>query len=431
MKRGNIFLTHISRLTFILRALRYRNYRLFFFGQGVSLVGSWMQLVTVSWLVYRLTSSAFLLGVVAFASQVPAFIFSPFAGVLADRFNRKAILMITQALAMVQAAILAYLALFGIIRVWQIITLSLAAGLINAFDAPVRQAFVLDMVEDKKDLGNAIALNSLIFNSAKLIGSSLAGVLLVFINEGVCFLINAISFLAVIIALAAMKIKIGYRVHARSRVLDELRDGFVYVGRHVPIRSILLLVTVLSLLGMSYMVLMPVIAKNILGGGAQTLGFLIGSIGLGALVGALYLASRTQLAGLQDIIFWASVVFGAALVAFSFSRVFWISFFLMAIAGFSMIAQMVASNTLLQNLSEYSKRGRVLSFYTTAFMGMMPFGSLFAGACAAKIGAPITLCISGLLCVIAALFFGTKRKVLTAAIETVRKEEEPAPFLVP
>lgn len=420
MQRRNFLSKKADSLKFIVRALRSRNYRLFFAGQGVSLIGSWMQLLTVSWLVYRLTNSAFLLGIVAFSSQAPACFLSPFAGVLADRWNRKTILIVTQTMAMLQALVLAVLAFQGIIQVWHIITLSLAMGFINAFDAPVRQAFVIDLVENKEDLNNAIALNSLIFNSAKLFGSSLAGMLLVFLKEGMCFLLNALSFLAVIFALRAMRIKTSSAQRENKRVLYELKEGCVYVWRHTFIRYILMLVSLTSLVGTSYVVVMPVVAKEILSGGVRTLGFLMGAAGLGALAGALYLASRKNAAGLEKVIFIASLVFGAGLVVFSFSRSFYLSLALIACVGFGLIAQMVSSNTLLQNLTEHSKRGRVMSFYTVAFMGMTPFGSLLAGSLAGKIGAPATLCISGLCCIGGALFFATKLPTMRKTFRPVK-----------
>ncbi|MDD5194654.1 MAG: MFS transporter [Candidatus Omnitrophica bacterium] len=399
-------------MKFILRALRSRNYRLFFMGQGISLIGSWMQLLAVSWLVYRLTDSAFILGLVAFSSQAPSCFLSPFAGVLADRWNRKYILIVTQGLAAVQALALAILAFSGSIQVWQIVFLSLLMGFINAFDAPVRQAFVIDLVEKEEDLNNAIALNSLIFNSAKLFGASLAGIFLALVGEGMCFLINAFSFLAVIFALVAMKIKVDSRRVKDKHVLRELKEGFLYVVKHPSIRYILMLVTLISVTGMPYMVLMPIVAQKTLAGGAHTLGFLMGASGLGALAAGIYLARRQGVAGLERIIFYAALIFGGGLVAFSFSRSLYISLLLLPLVGFGMITQMVSSNTLLQTLSEHTKRGRVMSFYIIAFMGMTPFGSLFAGGLAAKIGASATILISGLCSIAGALLFGSRLRVM-------------------
>lgn len=395
-------------LKFILRALRYRNYRLFFIGQLISLTGSWMQIIAVSWLVYRVTNSALLLGLIAFTTQIPIFFISPFAGVLADRWNRRHVLVITQTLAMIQALILAILTFFGIVSLWHIIILSVFMGLVNAFDVPVRQAFIVDMVENKKDLSNAIALNSFIFNGARLIGASIAGILIAIIGEGMCFLLNSLSFLAVIAALLAMKIKPKKIRDTNKHILYELKDGFNYVYSSLPIRSILLLVSLISLVGMSYMIIMPIFAKDILKGGAQTLGFLMGATGLGAVLGAVYLASRKDIHGLEKNIFIATIIFGAGLAAFSFSRFLWLSALLMLCVGFGMMMQVASSNTLLQHLTHDDKRGRVMSFYAIAFMGMAPFGSLLAGTLASSIGAPLTLLISGCSCILGSIIFANK-----------------------
>lgn len=403
-------------LKFILRALRYRNYRLFFTGQSISLVGSWMQIVTMSWLAYRLTNSAFLLGVIGFTSQIPIFLISPFAGVLADRWNRKSILLITQTLAMTQAFILAALSFIGVIEVWHIILLSIFIGLVNAFDAPARQAFVVNMVENKEDLGNAIALNSLIFNAARLIGGSLAGIVIALSGEGMCFLLNGLSFLAVIVALWAMKVEITEVKRERKHVLLELKEGLIYVFNFASIRYILLLVTLISLVGMPYTVLMPVFAKDILSGGANILGFLMGTAGLGAIAGAVYLAGREKVIGLERIIPVATIIFGIGLIAFSFSRFIWVSLLLMLLAGFGVMVQIASCNTVLQNLTHDDKRGRVMSFHTIAFMGMAPFGSLLIGSLAGRIGAQSTLLISGFCCILGALFFAGKISLLREAI---------------
>ena len=365
-------------------------------------------MMAMSWLVYRLTNSAFILGVIGFTSQIPAFFLTPFAGVLADRWNRKRILVITQTLAMIQAFILAVLAFKGIIAVWHIIILSIFVGLVMAVDAPVRQTFVVDMVERREHLGNAIALNSLIFNSARLIGPMLAGIIIAAAGEGVCFLLNGISFLAVIVALLVMKTNQVRPLEKPKHVLHELRDGFRYAYGHLSIRYILLLTALISILGMSYTVVMPIMAKEILGGGARTLGFLMGAAGLGALGGGIYLASRETAQGLEKIISKATIIFGLGLIAFSFSRLLWLSLLLMLCVGFGMIIQMVSSNTLLQHLTADNKRGRVMSFFTIAGMGMMPLGSLLAGSLASKIGSPHTLLITGFFCLLGSFFFASK-----------------------
>lgn len=401
---------------FVLRALRYRNYRLFFIGQSISLTGSWMQVVTVSWLAYRLTNSAFLLGLIGFTSQIPVFILAPFGGVLADRWNRKNIVIVTQILAMIQALVLAFLSFTGTIAVWHIIALSIFIGLVNAFDMPVRQALVVDMVENKKDLGNAIALNSLIFNGARLIGSSLAGIIIAIVGEGMCFLINGVSFIAVVFALLAMRIRPIKRKEGAGNVLQEFKEGFTYAFRSIAIRHILLLIMLISTMGMSYAVLMPVMARDILLGGAHTLGFLMGAAGLGALVGALYLASKRNIEGLTRAISRGSVIFGVCVIIFSFSRNVHLSLLLMLCIGFGLMIQTVSSNTLLQNITDDDKRGRVMALYAIAFIGMMPFGSLLAGGLASRFGAPSTLLISGLFCITGSLFFAARLPVIREAV---------------
>lgn len=392
-------------LKFLVRAFKYRNYRLFFAGQSVSLIGTWMQIIAMSWLVYRLTNSAFLLGAVGFASQIPIFLLTPFAGVFADHFDRKRILIITQTFSMIQALVLTILAFANVIAIWQLFALGTLLGVINAFDIPARQAFVVDLVEKKEDLGNAIALNSFMFNGARLVGPSVAGIIISLAGEGLCFLINSISFLAVIFALLGMKTKIKEIYHRKNPLLKGLREGFVYTFGSARIRYILLLVTLVSVMGMSYMILMPVFASKILQGGARTFGFLMGAAGLGALIGALYLAPRKNAEGLERISYIAAIIFGAGIIAFSFSRVLWLSLSMILCASFGLMVQMVSSNTVLQHFTDDDKRGRVMSFFATAFLGMAPFGSLLAGAIANKMGAPNALLISGILCIIGALFF--------------------------
>jgi MFS family permease len=387
----------------ILRALKYKNYRLFFVGQGVSLIGMWMQSVAMSWLVYRLTNSAMMLGVIGFVNQIPSFILSPIAGVYADRWNRRSMLICTQALLMLQSLTLAGLVLSGAVEVWHLLALAFFSGLVNAFDAPARQSFVIDMIEQKEDLGNAIALNSAIFNGSRLIGPSLAGIIIAATGEGICFLINGLSYLAIIAALRAMTITPKEHTVQKTPVLQELREGFTYVYNHVPIRSLLLLVALVSLVGMPYVVLMPIFAKEILHGGPSTLGFLMAASGIGALTGALFLASRRDFSGTGRLIPVAAAIFGTGLIAFSFSRVFVYSFALMLMTGFGLMVQMALSNTSLQTTVDDDKRGRVMSFYTMAFMGMAPFGSLLAGGLAHRIGAPNTLLLGGLACVAGAL----------------------------
>jgi MFS family permease len=387
----------------VLRALKYKNYRLFFGGQSVSLVGMWMQSIAMSWLVYRLTNSAILLGVIGFVNQIPSFILSPIAGVYADRWDRRYMLICTQALLMLQSLTLAVLVLSGVAAVWHLIALAFFSGIINAFDAPARQSFLVDIIERKEDFGNAIALNSAIFNGARLIGPSLAGIIIAATGEGICFLINGLSYLAIISALMAMHINPKEHAVQNSHVLQELKDGFSYVCNHISIRSLLILVALVSLVGMPYVVLMPIFAKEILGGGPSTLGFLMAASGIGALTGAFFLASRRDFKGTGRLIPVAATIFGSGLVAFSFSSIFIYSFALMLMTGFGLMVQMALSNTSLQTIVDDDKRGRVMSFYTMSFMGMAPFGSLLAGGLAHRIGAPNTLLIGGLACVAGAL----------------------------
>ena len=395
----------INGLKLIFRALSHRNYRLFFGGQGISLIGTWMQQIAMSWLAYRLTHSALLLGVIGFTSRIPTFLLASLAGVLADRWNRHRILVITQTLSMVQAMILAILVLTETVAVWHIISLSLLLGLINALDIPARQSFVVDMIERREDLGNAIALNSSIVNGARLIGPSIAGILIATLGEGMCFFINGLSFIAVIMALLAMKIAPKQREMQSWQVFQRLKEGFSYAFGFAPIRSVLLLLALVSLMGMPYTVLMPIFAENILHGGPKALGFLMGATGVGAIVGSIYLASRKSVLGLGRIIVISSNLFGVGLIAFSLSRFFWLSLLFMLLTGFGMMVQMASSNTVLQTIVEEDKRGRVMSFYTMAFMGMVPFGSLLAGSLANKIGAPNTVMIGGVACILGSLIF--------------------------
>jgi len=404
---------------FIIRAFRYRNYRLFFGGQGLSLIGTWMQQIGMSWLVYRLTGSAFLLGLIGFTGQVPTFVLTSFAGVFADRIERRKLLLATQLAAMIQAFILAFLTLTGVVAIWHLIVLSIFLGLINALDVPARQSFVVDMVENKEDLGNAIALNSFMFNSARLLGPSIAGLLIGIVGEGVCFLLNGISFLSIIIALLAMKIPKKKAKSKHAPIIQGLKDGYTYAFGFPPIRYIILLLGLISFMGMPYIVLMPVFAKDVLHGGPHTLGFLMGATGIGALAGAAFLASRKSVLGLGKIIVIASSIFGLGLIAFSFSRHLPLSLCMMLLTGFGMIVQMASSNTILQTIVHEDKRGRIMSFYAMAFMGMAPFGSLTAGSLASRIGAPATLMLSGIACIIGALLFLTKLPLMRRIVKPI------------
>ena len=405
---------------FMLRALRHKNYQLFFSGQSISLIGTWMTRIATSWLVYRLTGSALLLGVVGFAGQIPSFLLAPFAGVLVDRWNRHRLLVATQVLAMLQSVALAVLAFTGLINIWQIVFLSLFQGLINAFDMPARQSFLIELVEDKNDLPNAIALNSSMVNAARLLGPSIAGILIVWVGEAWCFMLDGISYLAVITSLLMMKIVPRALTTAKETdFVEQLREGWNYVFGFSPIRKILFLLAIVSLVGMPYTVLMPVFANEILHGGPYALGLLMAASGVGALLGAVFLASRQSVLGLGKFIPLMAGLFGAGLIAFSFSTVFWLSLLLLIVTGLGFMVQMAVSNTLLQTIVDEDKRGRVMSFYTMAFTGTVPFGSLLAGGLAEKIGAPHTLLIGGLGCLAGALWFARSLPALRLEIQPI------------
>jgi len=405
---------------FMLRALAHKNYRLFFSGQSISLIGTWMTRIATSWLVYRLTGSALLLGVVGFAGQIPSFVLAPFAGVLVDRWNRHRLLVITQVLALLQSLALALLTMTGVIKMWHVIALSVFQGLINAFDMPARQAFVVEMVDSREDLANAIALNSSMVNAARLIGPSLGGVVIAAVGEGWCFMIDAISYLAVIASLLVMKLTPRLLLPTNdANIFRQLREGWSYVTRFAPIRDILLLVGLVSLVGMPYTVLMPVFANEVLHGGPNTLGMLMAASGVGALIGAMFLAARKSVLGLGKYIPLTAGAFGAGLILFSFTRVLWLALLFMVITGLGFMVQMAVSNTILQTIVDEDKRGRVMSFYTMAFMGTAPFGSLLAGSVAQRIGAPRTLLFGGIGCLLGAIWFATSLSELRRDVRPI------------
>jgi MFS family permease len=395
-------------LPVMLRALRHRNYRLYFAGQGVSLVGTWMTRLATSWLLWRLTHSAEMLGLLGFAGQVPTFLFASVAGVWVDRLDRHRLLVSTQALAMLQSFALAALVLSGTIQVWEIFALQVFQGMVNAFDMPTRQSLLVDLIEDRSDLSNAVALNSSMVNGARLIGPSAAGLLIAAAGEGWCFLVDGVTYVAVIGSLLAMRVALRPRVGRGKRLFHELRDGLSYAFGFAPIGAILLLLAVLGLVGIPYRVLMPVIAAQTLHGGAHTLGFLMGAMGVGALIGALYLASRESVLGLGRLIPLASATFGASLIGLGLSRSLPLSLLIMVATGIGFMIHLAASNTLIQTLVREDMRGRVMSLYTMAFMGMATFGSLLAGAIAGVVGAPLTLMGGGLICMLGAAAFGRK-----------------------
>jgi MFS family permease len=387
------------------RALRHRNYRLFFTGQSISLIGTWLTKVATSWLVYRLTGSAWLLGVLAFAGQIPTFLLAPLAGVLVDRWDRYRVLLATQTLAMIQSALLATLALGGVIRVWQVLVLNVLQGLIDAFDMPVRQSLVVRMVDDRGDLPNAIALNSSMVNAARLLGPAIAGVLIAAVGEGWCFFIDAVSYAAVILSLLLMHLDAQPRMPKVTHVLREMAEGFRYVNGSVPIRALLLLLALSGLAGRPFAVLLPVIAREVMHGGAGTLGALQATAGVGALAGALYLASRASVLGLGRVVVASAAVFGLGLVAFSRAHLLWVSMPLLFVAGSGMMLQTAASNTIIQTIVDEDKRGRVMSLLAMSLFGTVPIGSLIAGALATRIGAENTILVGGVICVLAAGLF--------------------------
>jgi MFS family permease len=404
------------------RALRHRNFRLFFGGQSISLIGTWMTRVATGWLVYRLTGSALLLGTVSFAGQIPAFLLAPFAGVWVDRLDRRQVLVWTQSLSMFQSLALAALTLSGHITIPLLLVLSVMQGCVNAFDMPGRQSFMVMMVDDKRDLQNAIAINSSMVNVARLIGPSLAGMLIAVSSEGWCFLIDGISYIAVIASLLMMRLHAPVVKRVAASMLAELKAGWTYVSEFLPIRTILALFALVSLMGMPFVVLMPIFAKVVLRGGPHTLGFLMGAMGLGALLSALSLAARRNVRGLVRMIPIAAAVFGAGLVGFGLSRSFWLSMAMVFVAGMGMMQGMAASNTVIQTIVTDDKRGRVMSYYTMAFMGMAPFGSLLAGSMANAVGAPWTVMMNGSVILVGAAWFATRLPALRLQIRPIYRE---------
>ena len=388
-----------------LRALRHRDFQLFSGGQLISLVGTWMQSVAQSWLVYRLTGSSLLLGSVGFASQIPVFLMAPFGGTVADRNNRRQVVIATQIAAMVLAAILAGLTLTHRVQVWHIFVLAALLGVVNAFDIPGRQAFLVDMV-GKDDLMNAIALNSSMFNGARIIGPAVAGILVATIGEGWCFFANAVSYIAVILGLLRMRVQCPKRSPGKASALEDIIEGFRFASQTTPVRAILLLLGLVSLVAMPYTVLMPVFADKILHGGARGLGILMGATGVGALLGALTLASRSGVRGLGRWVAFSCAGFGASLIVFSLSRSFWLSAALLLPTGFCMMLQMSSSNTLIQAMVPDHLRGRVMAVYSMMFMGMAPFGAFLGGALAEKLGAPVTVAMGAVACLGGAALFG-------------------------
>lgn len=419
MAFGDFLSNRLDALKWTGRALRYRNYRLFFMGQGISLIGTWMQRMALQWFVYHWTQSPWLLGSLDFSGQIPALLMAPWAGLVADRFSRHRLIVITQCAAALQAAVLATLVLTGTVQVWHLFVLAVFLGIINGFDVPLRQSFVVEMVDDKADLGNAIALNSSIFNGARLVGPSVAGFILAVTSAGFCFLINAVSYVAVVWALLAMRIQAREPLRSTAAGLRGLVEGFAYAWQVRPIFYLLLNLCVIQVVGTPYMTLMPVFAKSVLKGGPQTLGLLIASVGVGALCGATLLASRKSPRGLPKLIAVFMCVYALGLVGFSLSRWLPLSMVIVLFTGMGMMMTMASTNTLLQTLVDDDKRGRVMSLYAMSFMGAGPIGSLWAGAAATHIGAPLTVWLAGMGCLLAAAVFLLRLRRLRGAMAPV------------
>ncbi len=413
-----------SRFGHVFNALRHRNFRLFVAGQGISLMGTWMTRLALSWLTWRLTHSALMLGLVGFAGQILTFVLAPFAGVWVDRLDRRKILVATQVLSALQSLALAWLTLAGIITIQEILALAAVQGLIDAFDMPGRQSFMVKMVDRKADLGNAIALNSSLVNVARLIGPPAAAFVIAKSSEGWCFLIDGVSYFAVILSLLMMRVAHDPPRHAGAKptMLAQMQDGWGYVRSYIPVRNILLLFAMCSFMGMPYMTLLPVFATRVLHGGPNMLGLLTGASGVGALIAAVSLAARRSVVGLLSKIQLAAMLFGGGLIVFALSHHVVLSMAAMLIAGWGMMQGLAGSNTVIQTLVPEEKRGRVMSFYTMAFVGMMPFGSLLSGALAHVLGAPVTVLMTGTGVLLGGLLFWTQRKPVRAAMRT-RYEE--------
>jgi MFS family permease len=397
----------MSRLLSGLRALRHRNFRLFFTGQIISLVGTWMQSIAESWLVYRLTGSAAKLGMVGFCAQIPVFLIAPLGGIAADHTNRRRTLVVTQSASMALALLYAALTLAHRIQVWQIFVLAAGLGVVNGFDIPTRQAFVVDMV-GKEDLMNAIALNSSMFNGARIVGPAIAGILVASIGEGWCFFVNGVSYVAVIAGLLMMRVPERKKSPVTASPLARIAEGFRYTAGTRPIASLLLLLGLVSLAGMPYAVLMPIFADRVLHGGARVLGILMSASGFGALLGALSLAFRRGVTGLGRWVAVSAAGFGAALIAFSFSHSLWFSAALLIPVGYALMLEMASSNTLIQAMVPDELRGRVMAVYSMMFMGMAPIGALLAGFSAHAFGAAETVAAGGVLCIAGAAAFAWK-----------------------
>jgi MFS family permease len=424
------FVPDLGSISHAWSALRHRNFKLFFFGQTISVIGTWMTRLATTWLVYRLTHSALLLGVVSFAGQIISFALAPFAGVWVERLDRRKLLVWTQAGGAVQSLALAALTLAHVITLWEIIALTALQGLINAFDMPARQSFLVQMVDDRNDLSNAIAINSSMANGARLVGPAIAGLVVGAVGEGWCFLIDGVSYFAVIASLLLMHIR-PLNVRNASGMLEQMREGWDYVRTFRPIRTILLLFALISLMGYSYSVLLPLFAAQVLHGGAYTLGWLTAASGIGALVSALSLAVRKSVVGLTRMLQIAAAMLGGALILFGLSHTLWLSLLLMVFVGFGLMQTASASNTIIQSLVPEDKRARAMGYYTMAFFGAAPFGSLLAGVMANRIGAPHTVIVTGAFCIAGSLWFAIERPKLTAIMQPIYQKMGLLPTLEP
>ncbi len=419
---------------FAFRALRYRNYRLFFFGQGISFTGTWMHRTALSWLIFRITGSPALLGTVIFASLLPAFVIAPFAGVLADKLDRRKMIMAANSFAALQAFAMAALTYYGLVSPWLIVGLSACLGIAAGFDMPVRQSFVIDMVERKEDLASAIALNSSLYNIARIAGPMLAGTIIAAAGtarkggEEFCFILNALSYIVAILAFMLIKAKTREGTKTGVPVFTRLKEGFHYTFKFPVIRAIILFMALLSLMGMPYFTLLTVFAKSILEGDARTLGYLSSATGVGALIGAAFLVARGKSPGLERWIPAAAGIFGIAAIAFSLSSYVWLSMLIAPFCGFGILVTMAASNTIVQNVVEEDKRGRLMSFFVMAFMGMASFGSLLSGLIAESIGAPLTLRFCGAMCIAGALVFAGRIPDLGKRIRPILEKAEKPPL---
>ncbi|HOP62668.1 MAG TPA: MFS transporter [Spirochaetota bacterium] len=387
------------------RSLKSRNYRLFFTGQGISLIGTWMQSIALNWLLFRLTGSPFMLGISTFAGQIPVFLLAPVSGVIGDRFNRRKILLAVQCASMVQASVLAVITLTGIVQPWHLIFLTFLLGVINAFELPIRQALVFDLLDDKEDLPNAIALNSSLFNGSRLIGPAVAGAIVAMAGEGICFLINAVSYIASISAFVLMKIKVSERIKTGRRVFADMKEGFRYAAESTPVKELLILIALISFFALTFPVLLPVFASQVLHGDSHMFGFLVSSAGAGAFIATLYLASRNSIKGLGRIVNIALYTLSCGFIVFSFSTIPYLSMAALFFVGFTSIVIIASCNTILQTVVDESKRGRVMSLYVMAFTGTAPAGGLIVGSVSEIAGAPLTVGICGVCCFMISMLF--------------------------